>query len=279
MKQAPPLPDARLPLDQAMANWAHGPAIFVISGQCSEAEFNRDVHLHARGQILGSLGGLLSIGTENGVWVVPSIHAVWVPSNHPHSAQSHGPYRGWTVYVAPDVCSSLPPHPCTIRVSGLMREAILRASTWPLDFATPLEGANSRVAEVILDELRSLPTETFGLPLPKEPRLLRIARALIQDPSDERHLEQWATWGMVSSRTLSRRFVAETGFHFTAWRQRARLMRALELLADGQPVTSISIELGYSTPTAFINLFRRTFGATPAAYRERVLTEFPSATD
>jgi AraC-like DNA-binding protein len=79
----------------------------------------------------------------------------------------------------------------------------------------------------------------------------------------ERSVEAWAAWGAISTRSLSRRFVLETGFTFTAWRQRARLLRALEMLADDVPVTTIALQLGYSTPSAFIALFKRTFGATP----------------
>src|SRR5258708_29298891 len=68
---------------------------------------------------------------------------------------------------------------------------------------------------VILDEIRTLPVEPLGLPLPADPRLQRIARALIADPADARDLDAWARWAAVSSRTLSRRFVSETGFSFT----------------------------------------------------------------
>lgn len=104
----------------------------------------------------------------------------------------------------------------------------------------------------------------------REPELVavphRIARAIIADPADDRDLEQWAGWGGVSSRTLSRRFVAETGFNFTLWRQRARLMRSLEMLADEVPVQNVALDLGYSTASAFISLFKRAFGATPSAY-------------
>ena len=132
-----------------------------------------------------------------------------------------------------------------------------------------VEGAHT-VAAVILDEIRSLPVEPFGLPPPSDPRLQRIAHALIAEPADERDLEQWARWAAVSSRTLSRRFVVETGFNFTAWRQRARMMRSLEMLAAGVSVTAIALDLGYSTPSAFIGLFRRTFGETPASYRARL---------
>ncbi|WP_230492904.1 AraC family transcriptional regulator [Martelella alba] len=241
--------------------------IFVVVGRCQSTEFDQGPHQHSRGQLFGSLQGLPSVGIESGTRVVPAIHAVWLPPHHVHSARSHGPFNGWSAYIAEPACQSLPKQPCTLRVSGLLREAVLRASTWPYE---PLNEAREHVAAVILDEIRHLPVETFGLPLPKEPRLRRIAQALIEDPADERDLAQWADWGAFSSRTLSRRFVAETGFNFTTWRQRARLMRALELLAAGQSVTSIALDLGYSTATAFITLFRRTFGQTPASYREHL---------
>ncbi|MFX3311484.1 helix-turn-helix domain-containing protein, partial [Klebsiella pneumoniae] len=71
----------------------------------------------------------------------------------------------------------------------------------------------------------------------------------------------------MSSRTLTRRFRAETGFSFNEWRQRIRLLRALELLAAGKPVTAIALDLGYDNVSAFIALFRRMFGTTPGRYK------------
>ncbi|MDM0091388.1 MULTISPECIES: helix-turn-helix transcriptional regulator [unclassified Variovorax] len=245
-----------------------GPVVIAAEGS-QDGELASGAHSHARGQLFGSLRGLLSVGVEDGVWIVPAIHAVWLPPHQRHSGRSHGPFHGWSVYVAESACADLPPRPCTIRTSGLLREAVLRAASWPLQ-SLPLDGARAHVAALILDEIRHLPVEPFGLPLPSDPRLQRIAKALIADPADARDLEAWAAWAAVSSRTLSRRFVAETGFNFTAWRQRARMMRSLEMLAAGMPVTAIALDLGYATASAFIGLFRRTFGETPAVYRTRL---------
>src|SRR5690606_16861112 len=108
----------------------------------------------------------------------------------------------------------------------------------------------------------------LGLPMPQDARLLKIARALSDRPDDARRMEQWAEWAGVAPRTLSRRFAAETGFNFTEWRQRVRLLRALELLAAGRPVTAIALDLGYDSVSAFIALFRRVFGVTPGRYEE-----------
>lgn len=252
-------------LDPALINTSDGPAIIVAAAN-QETGRSSAPHSHPRGQLFGSMRGLLTIGVDDGVWVVPTTHAVWVPPHRVHWARSHGPFHGYAAYIAEPHCDGLPAAPCAIRMSGLLREATLRAARWP---AGPLDACAERLAGVILDEIRTLPVDPLGLPLPRDARLLRIARALVDDPAIERSLDDWARWAAVSPRSLSRHFVSETGFTFTAWRQRARLMRALEMLAEDVAVTSIALELGYSTPSTFISLFRRTFGVTPAAYRQR----------
>lgn len=247
-------------------NTDDGPVVLAIAGG-EEFERVTATHSHARGQLFASLRGLLSVGVDDGIWIVPAIHAVWLPPHARHSVRSHGPFQGWGAYVAEAACAGLPQRPCTLRISGLLREAVLRAASWPMG---PLDPASAHVAAVILDEIRSLPVEPFGLPLPRDARLQRIGAALIADPASTRDLDQWAAWAGIGARTLSRRFVDETGFTFTAWRQRARLMRSLEMLAADVPVTAIALELGYSTASVYISLFRRTFGATPAVYRQRL---------
>ncbi len=221
------------------------------------------MHSHARGQLSGLRQGLLTVGTETGAWVVPPDHAVWLPPNQPHYGWTHGAVAGWGCYVAQLDCATLPDRPCTIRVSGLLREAVVRAAGWE---GCTMEAAQRRVALIILDELRAAPLEPFGLPLPRDPRLVCVARALLSDPGDRREMAQWAQWAGIAERSLSRRFVAETGLTYTAWRQRARLMRALELLAEGAAVTGVALDLGYDSVSAFIALFRRTLGTTPSSY-------------
>jgi AraC-like DNA-binding protein len=232
-----------------------------------QAEFRElGAHSHARGQLSGLGRGLLTMGTDAGAWVIPADHAVWLPPHQSHYGWTHGAIEGWGCYVAEAACADLPDRPCTIRTSGLLREAVIRASEWQ---GTELDAAQTHIAMVILNELRAAPVRPFGLVMPRDPRLVRIARALMDDPADRRGVEDWARWVGLSERTLGRRFVAETGFTYTAWRQRALLMRALELLAEGKPVTSVALDLGYDSVSAFIALFKRVLGVTPSAYFQR----------
>ena len=220
-------------------------------------------HRHPEGQLFGATRGVLTVGTDAGLWVVPASHAVWVPPHHRHSLRSHGPFDGSSVSVAESACADLPAEACAIRCSGLLREAVARAATWD---GGPPDAPRQRIADLILDEIRAAPRDTPGLPLPVDARLMRIARALLADLADPRGLAAWAAHGAVSPRTLSRRFLAETGFTFADWRQRARLMRATELLAAGTSVTTIALDLGYDNVSAFIAMFRRQHGITPARF-------------
>lgn len=246
----------------ALAGEIAGPTIWAVMRQ-SDAMRETPRHHHARGQLLGAEHGLLTVDAGQSRWVVPATHAVWIPPDTPHGITSHGPYSGWSVYVAVSACYLLPDKPCTLAMTGLLREAVARAAGFQEMTLTP---SQERLAGVIIDEIGALPEVDLGLPMPQDPRLIRIAHALTARPDEDRRLEAWAAWAGISSRTLSRRFSAETGFSFSEWRQRVRLLRALELLAAGKPVTAIALELGYDNVSAFIALFSRVFGTTPGRY-------------
>ncbi|OBX35603.1 HTH-type transcriptional repressor of iron protein A [Halomonas elongata] len=239
-----------------------GPSVIAVMLR-SDALRVTQRHRHARGQLLGSSNGLVSVETDRGQWVVPATHAVWVPPGIVHGLRSHGPFAGWSAYVAPASCTTLPDRPCILPVSGLLREVVARLAQVSDHLLT---AAQQRLAEVLMDEIGTAPHDALGLPMPTDPRVRKVARALSECPDDSRRLEEWAAWVDIAPRTLSRRFVKETGFTLTEWRQRVRLLRAMELLAAGYSVTRVALELGYDNTSAFIALFRRRLGTTPGQF-------------
>jgi AraC-like DNA-binding protein len=71
----------------------------------------------------------------------------------------------------------------------------------------------------------------------------------------------------ASERTLARLCRADLGMSFPQWRTQLRLHHALVLLADDTPVTVVAHRCGWSSASAFIDVFRRAFGHTPGTYR------------
>jgi AraC-like DNA-binding protein len=70
----------------------------------------------------------------------------------------------------------------------------------------------------------------------------------------------------MSTRTLYRRFLHETGITFARWKQQARLLESIRRLAEGAPVTTVAVDLGYESPGAFSTMFRRALGTAPRAF-------------
>jgi AraC-like DNA-binding protein len=70
----------------------------------------------------------------------------------------------------------------------------------------------------------------------------------------------------ASKRTLERLFLVDTNMSFGRWRQQLSLLHAIRLLAGGDKVTTVALDAGYATASAFISMFRRALGTTPGAY-------------
>ncbi|MGD9313458.1 MAG: helix-turn-helix domain-containing protein, partial [Desulfobacterales bacterium] len=63
-----------------------------------------------------------------------------------------------------------------------------------------------------------------------------------------------------------RHFRTETGMTFGQWRQQIRILEALKRLGMKESVTTVAIELGYDSPSAFISMFKKALGKTPGQY-------------
>lgn len=221
-------------------------------------------HAHPRHQLIHAASGVMRIGTRQGAFVVPPHRAVWMPAHMVHDVRMAGAVDMRTLYIAPDAVAAPPLECCVVAVSPLLRELILRATALPLLYDE--RGAEGRVMALILDELRVLPVLPLALPMPRDARLAKICGAILADPSSALALSGWGKRVGASSRTLARGFLRETGLSFGRWRQQARLLEALSRLAQGQSVTTIALDLGYDSPSAFTSMFRRALGRTPSTY-------------
>jgi AraC-like DNA-binding protein len=123
-----------------------------------------------------------------------------------------------------------------------------------------------RMLAFLLDQLRALPAAPLELPLPRDRRALRVAVRLRDDPGDAATVEAMARAAGASRRTLERIFQDETGMSLGRWRQQARLLHAMRLLATGESVTSTALDVGYESVSAFIAAFSNALGTTPGRY-------------
>lgn len=224
-------------------------------------------HSHRRDQLVYASRGVMTVRAKAGEWVVPTNRAVLIPAGVRHDITMCGAVAMRTLYLEPGLAKNLPRTCCVVNVSPLLRELILRACEY--------SGLNRRVRrqrhliDLILDQMETVQAVPLQLPNPTDPRALRVAKALLGRLAEGRPLGRVCTVAGASKRTIERLFQRELGMSVGKWRQQLRLMKAMQLLADGAKVTHAALEAGYSTPSAFISMFRRTLGSTPASYFRR----------
>jgi AraC-like DNA-binding protein len=224
-----------------------------------------DWHYHDVHQIVYPSSGVLAISAAAGTWVVPPQRAVWIPPGVPHAHQAHGPVQMRTLAISSAaVDQPLPAGPAVLEVTPLLREIIVALTSGD---GTPYTARQRATMEqVALDQLRRVDQLPVGLPTPADDRLRAIDALLRADPADERTLAELGVMVGASERTLSRLFRQETGMTFPQWRTQFRLQHALVLLANRTSVTTTALACGWSNPSAFIETFRRAFGASPGKF-------------
>jgi AraC-like DNA-binding protein len=126
-----------------------------------------------------------------------------------------------------------------------------------------------RLIEMILDQLKAVESVALQLPRPADPRAQRVVERLVESPGDHRKLDKLCRECGASKRTIQRLFREETKMTFSKWRQQLRLLHAMQRLALGEKVTAAALDAGYNSTSAFISMFRKQLGKTPARYMGR----------
>jgi transcriptional regulator GlxA family with amidase domain len=154
---------------------------------------------------------------------------------------------------------------CTVlHVTPLLRELIVEAvRLGDLKIRNPLHRALRELIAAQVNAASSIPT---SLAMPHDTRALALAQDTIRVTRQTKPLHSQCRRLGLSVRTMQRIFRREVGIDFETWRRQARLMKAVELLAQGRSVKEVSFAVGYRQPGSFVTLFRETFGTTPKAW-------------
>ncbi|MDH0300870.1 MULTISPECIES: helix-turn-helix transcriptional regulator [unclassified Pseudomonas] len=224
-------------------------------------------HQHPWGQLSHARSGLLRVRTREGLYLVPPQHAVWIAARVPHQVSCDAGTHIRSLYIQPDALP-WPAAQCrVIAVEALLGELIQTFAGLPVEYDST--GADGRLVQVLLDRLACAREAPLLLPLPRDRQLRQICNRLQRAADDPRSLGDWAQRLGVSQKTLSRRFLRETGLTFRHWRQRARLLTALPALERGERVTDVALACGYASLSAFIAAFGEHFGQSPGEFLRR----------
>lgn len=221
-------------------------------------------HWHARAQFVFAVQGTMRVRTPRRAWIVPPSRALWVPARTVHEIQMYGAVEMHSLYVDQVGARGMPETCVVLDVTPLLRELVVRAVALPLGWDE--HGDDGLVMRLLIAEIRRLPSCALDLPLPESSDLTRLCERILGDLSVRRACSLDAATMHTSTRTLYRRFLKETGITFARWQQQARLLEAIRRLAEGAAVTTVALDLGYDSPSAFSTMFRRSLGIAPRAF-------------
>ncbi|MEQ1569038.1 MAG: AraC family transcriptional regulator [Myxococcota bacterium] len=227
-------------------------------------------HHHRRPQLLYASEGALRLWAADRMVVLPPERAAWIGAGLVHRVEARRPVRLRTVYFLPED-EPVPGSLVVFSAPTLLTALAVHVCGWGP--APPM----SPEGEPLLAAFAALATRWRAEPLAVElraassPELERALLFLVDHLDRPVAITQAARAGGLSVRTLQRRCREELGSSLRSWLAQARIVRALELLADpGLSVGEVALRTGHASPASFSRAFTAAMGTPPTRWRARV---------
>lgn len=235
-----------------------GETIEPASGECY------DWHSHDFGQLISAASGSMYVGTPDRVLLLSPAMAIWIPPDKEHWMRYGANNVMHYVDVNREEAEWLGPDCRVVAITPLLDA--LFVAVMPEATGTRTVKHNTALHALLRQEILAAKDVPLTLALPKDTRILDVARGALDDPGSVRSVEAWLSDVPASRKTIERLFIAETGMPPSKWLRHARVLHAVSLLAAGKSVTSVAFDMGYESMSAFSYMFRQTLGVSPREF-------------
>lgn len=229
-----------------------------------DAGVNAGWHSHDFGQLISADKGSMYVGTPDRVLLLSPAMAVWIPPDTQHWLR----YGSENVMRYVDVSRAEAKRlggACRVFAMTPLLGALFKA-TMPGEMEIKTHKHIGALYGLLRHEILMARDVPLFLVMPQDKRIRRFAEAALDDPGIVRSVETWLSDAPASRKTIERLFVSETGMPPSRWLRQARVLHALSLLASGQKVTTVALEMGYESSSAFSYMFRQTLGVSPREF-------------
>lgn len=211
--------------------------------------------------------GVMLIETAQGRWTVPPQRALWIPPHEPHAIEMLTDTHMRTVYFHPDFIASCDAFTQRNKVHVVVASAMIKELVLGLFGTERSDDMRALMAKLLLHALVETAYLPTYLPMPTDEKIRNTLSILMIKNDWRQSLDEISARSHMSIRTFTRRFTSEVGMSFRDWRQHARLVKSLDLLALNQSTKSIAHSMGFASSAAYCAAFREIFNCTPSEFR------------
>lgn len=222
-----------------------------------------------RGVLLWQVEGASDCDANGEPVRVPARHALWVPAGITHGVEVHADSIMLPVHVRVDAVVGTLASPQCISVDAELQTMLLALFQSQTTVVKPPNTLDRTVLSMLVARI----VPPCGLPLPCSAAARAIAEHFRDSPSDSTPLSDLARAHHVSTRTVERAFLAETGRTAREWRLERRMDLAATLLRGFVSSPVVAARVGYQSCSAFRRAFKAAFGETPSEYARRFVVE------
>lgn len=223
-----------------------------------------DWHSHDVGQLTYAASGSMYVGTPDSVLLLSPAMALWIPPGVDHWMRYGSNNEMRYVDVRQDEAEKIGME-CRVMAMTPLLNALI-SGTMPEKGEGRGDEHDEALHDLLRHELIAAPDVPLSVAMPSDTRIRRLAEAALNNPGSIESVEDWLAEAPASRKTAERLFAAETGMTPSRWLRHARILHAISRLAAGEPVSTVALDMGYGSSSAFTYMFRRALGRTPSEF-------------
>ncbi|QMW00597.1 AraC family transcriptional regulator [Spirosoma foliorum] len=228
--------------------------------------FYTDWHQHPWGEFVYAENGFVHLHVAGKKVLLPSWYGAWIPPNTLHEIWSDSPslHMRAICFPADSSTNGLKSELTVFPVSPLLKEMVRYTERW--NEVEPADFREVTFLQAIQDLLPEEMTKSIHVCLPStsHEKLAQLLDYLKNHLAEKISIETLAHQFGFSVRTLSRLCRQQLGVSFSSYCKLARMMKALELMEQGNDnVSEIASLVGYESLATFSNNFLDICGNRP----------------
>ncbi|MBP4064384.1 helix-turn-helix domain-containing protein [Acinetobacter baumannii] len=202
----------------------------------------------------------------------PPSYGVWIPTKYLNERITINSQEYCVIRMPNEFTNTLPLVVSTV-ICNSITDSILRHCK-EKSISSIQSEKDKHLYQVLLDQITDSEYSNSFLPLTNHPKLAAILQYIRDHSSQNINISALAKQFEVNERTLSRQCNYELGMSLIEWKQRLKILNTISLLDENSSIDSIAKNLGYSTTSGFITMFKQWTGLTPNKYKKEILSRF-----